>query len=179
MSWWSHPQGTPSPPRHLPFFRRTRKLTYAVRRTGDGPLTTPQLCGRLQHANSAFNAFSDFFLALDNQHVLQGVDFHVKTAGVTLRGSAPPAPKRMGKIQQAIRTALQEDELSPQTAGRLAGKLSFLTQAVFEAVGKSAMQPLYARPHDTSSQDTDKLSSALKALNTMLNHLLPAPSSPT
>ena len=98
-----------------------------------------------------------------------------RDVGVILR----PTPRRVAKLQHIIETALQTNELSPHAAGRLAGKLSFLTQAVFGSVGKSAIQPLYARSHDTSSnaRESHELSvgvrSALKALHTMLNHVQP------
>ena len=130
--------------------------------------------------NHAFHAFSDFFHIVGlrikqskaqppgRQHVLQGVDVHIDSTGVTLS----PTPRRVQKLRHAISQALQHDCLTPSEAGRLAGKLSFLTQAVFGAVGRSAMQPLYARSHDTSTFDDQSLfvglTSALKALHCML-----------
>ena len=47
-----------------------------------------------------------------------------------------------------ISLALATDSLSPEDAGRLAGRLSFLTQAVFEfgAVGKAAPAPVLTIP---------------------------------
>ena len=122
-----------------------------------------------EHADSAFNAFSDFFVVMglrvketkaqkpQSHHVLQGVDFHVDASGVTLS----PTTERVSKLQHAIRKAIEDDELKPQIAGRPAGKLSFLTQAVFGAVGRSARQPLYARSHDTSAERAEQLSVGL------------------
>ena len=66
-----------------------------------------------EHTDSAFNAFSDFFVTMglrvkesraqkpQRQHV------HVSTAGVTLS----PTTKRVGKLRPAIRKAIEDDEL--------------------------------------------------------------------
>ena len=59
---------------------------------------------------------------------------------------------------QALGNALRDNTLTPAAASRLAGKLAFLTQATFGAVGKAALQPLYSRSHDTSPNTTDELS---------------------
>ena len=80
--------------------------------------------------------------------------------GVTLS----PTARRVQKLQHAIRQALLNDCLTPREASRLAGKLAFLTQAVFGSVGRSAIQPIYARSHDTSAENDDTLSSGLDPL---------------
>ena len=105
--------------------------------------------------------------------VLQGVDVHIHQAGGTLS----PTTRRVQKLRHAMSQALQDDSLTPREASRLAGKLVFLTQAVFGSVGRSAMQPLYARSHDTSTGDdyrlSDGLRSAMKAIRHMLSNNTP------
>ena len=120
-----------------------------------------------EHAHNAFHAFSDLFHVLglrvkeskaqppQRQHVLQGVDVHIQNDGVTLS----PTTRRVQNLQHAIRQALRNDYLTPREASRLAGKLGFLTQAVFGSLGRSALQPIYARSHDTSAENDDTLSS--------------------
>ena len=65
------------------------------------------------------------------------VDVHLGSSGVRLRLT----PRRVQKLRHAIGLALQHNSLTPREAGRLAGQLSFLTQAVFGAVGRSAPNP--------------------------------------
>ena len=107
------------------------------------------------------------------QHVLQAVDVDVHHEGVALS----PTARRVQKLRHAMRQALQADSLTPREASRLAGKLAFLTQAVFGSVGRSAMQPLYARSHDTSTgadhRLSDGLRSAMKAIHHMLSNITP------
>ena len=66
---------------------------------------------------------------------------------------------------------LAQNSLSPENAG--AGRcLSFLTQAVFGAIGKAALAPVYSRSHDTAAQDRPELSERLRAALTSLGHLM-------
>ena len=107
-----------------------------------------------------------------NKHALQGVDVHVRHDGVELS----PTPRRVAKLRHAIAQSPGSNSLTPQEAGCLAGKLSFLTQAVFGAVGRSALQPIYARSHNTQADDQTLsvgLRSALSALALMLNDIRP------
>ena len=53
------------------------------------------------------------------------MNFSVSDDGVTLS----PTAARKEKIQAQIRTAIDEDSLSPDAAAKLAGRVSFLTQA--------------------------------------------------
>ena len=85
--------------------------------------------------------------------------------------SAPPyAPRHSPGVGVQLSDSTRE-------AGGLAGRLSFLTQAVFGAVGRSALQPVYARSHNTQTDDDQSLSaelrSALYALAHMLNDIKP------
>ena len=125
-----------------------------------------------EHAHNAFHAFSDLFRILglqvkeskaqppQRQHVLQGVDLHVQDDG------------DQTELQHAIQQALTNDRLTPHEASRLAGKLAFLTQAVFGSVGLSAIQPLYARSHDTTSENDDTLSAGLRSSLKAIQHML-------
>ena len=133
-----------------------------------------------EHAQNAFHTFSDLFHVLGlrvkeskaqpprQQHVVQGVDVNIQRDGVTLR----PTPRRVQKLQHAIGQALLNDCLTPREASRLAGKLAFLTQAVFGSVGRSATRPLYARSHDTSADDDDTLSDGLRSALRAIQHML-------
>ena len=119
-----------------------------------------------EHSDSAFHAFSEFFHVLGfrvkdskaqppaSRHVLQGVEVHVQQDGVELS----PTPRRVAKLRHATAQALESNSLTPPEAGRLAGRLSFLTQAVFGTVGRSALQPVYARSHNTQTDDDQSLS---------------------
>ena len=101
------------------------------------------------------------------------MDFHVRTEGVTLA----PTPNRIRKLAKTIGDALRDNAPTPAAASRLAGKLAFLTQATFGAVGKAALQPLYSHSHDTSPHTTDELSdglrAALNAIQAMLRDIQP------
>ncbi|CAE7195818.1 eIF3-S7 [Symbiodinium natans] len=59
--------------------------------------------------------------------------------------------------------ALSSDQLAPHVAHRLAGKLAFLTQAIFGALGKAALKPIYARSADAAAASDDRLSAGLRA----------------
>ena len=136
-------------------------------------------------AQSAFDAFADLFALLGlrtkpskaqepgTAHVVQGVTFQVRRDGVELR----PTESRVAKLLAAIESALVSNRLAPAAAQRLAGKLTFLTQATFGAVGKAALKPVYARASDTSATSDDELSvglrSALRALAALLRRVQP------
>ena len=94
-------------------------------------------------------------------------------------GSKTPRPNRQPVVTSSIQgvevhsSAPPHDaSLTPPEAGRLAGKLSFLTQAVFGAVGRSALQPVYARSHNTQTDDDQSLSAALQSALYALAHML-------
>eukprot|EP00439_Symbiodinium_sp_Y106_P064261 s2243_g10.t1 len=100
------------------------------------------------------------------EHVVQGVNFSVSDDGVTLS----PTAARKEKIQAQIRTAIDEDSLSPDAAAKLAGRVSFLTQAV----AKAATKDIYARAADTAAWSADSLSTGLAAALRSLDRILPA-----
>ena len=130
---------------------------------------------------SAADGFQDLFAALGfltkkskaqppaPEHVVQGVTFHIDEHGVTLS----PTPQRVAKILSQIRRALDDDSLPPHEASKLAGRVAFLTQAVFGAVARAATKAIYARAADTAAWSNDSLSTGLAAALRTLVNILP------
>ena len=97
---------------------------------------------------SAMEAFEQLFAALGfrikvsksqpaaAQHIVQGVLFGISRRGVTLS----PTPERVRRIMAQITQALQNDAMKPDEAHKLAGRLSFLTRAVFGGVEGSVRE---------------------------------------
>ncbi|OLP91089.1 hypothetical protein AK812_SmicGene27264 [Symbiodinium microadriaticum] len=103
------------------------------------------------------------------EHIVQGVTFHIDEHGVTLS----PTPQRVEKILAQIQLALDDDSLSPDDASKLAGRVAFLTQAVFGAVARAATKAIYARAADTAAWSNDSLSPGLAAALRTLVSILP------
>ena len=101
--------------------------------------------------------------------MVQGVTFNLSRRGVTVS----PTPQRVRRILAQIRRALDTDALKPDEAQKLAGRLSFLTQAVFGGVGKAPTKAIYARAADTAAHSDDKLSLGLRSALLALEHILP------
>ena len=77
---------------------------------------------------------------------------------------------------RALQTCLSQDQLSPEEAARLCGKLVFLQCSLFGMVGRAAMRPLYARSHGGSSQSlvlNQGLRSAIETLIAVLARARP------
>ncbi|CAE7567933.1 unnamed protein product, partial [Symbiodinium microadriaticum] len=104
-----------------------------------------------------------------DEHVVQGVTFHIDETGVTLS----PTPRRVEKILAQLRRALHDDSLTPDDASRLAGRVAFLTQAVFGAVARAATKAINARAADTAAWSNDALSPGLAAALKTLVDILP------
>ncbi|CAE7341292.1 unnamed protein product [Symbiodinium natans] len=131
-------------------------------------------------AQDAHDAFSDVFSLLglktkaskaqppQSAHTVQGVLFEVTSQGVRLS----PTERRRKKLLLAIEEALSSDQLAPHVAHRLAGKLAFLTQAIFGALGKAALKPIYARSADAAAASDDRLSLGLRAALMALRGIL-------
>ena len=102
------------------------------------------------------------------EHIVQGVLVSITRAGVVLQ----PTPARLQKVLTTIDTALAQDELAPDVASRLAGRLNFVTQSTFGAVGKAALQPVYSRAHDAAATSDTRLSMGLRSALLSLRHLL-------
>ena len=108
----------------------------------------------------------------NREQVIQGVHVHLGDKGVTVQ----PTRRRVLKLQAMIREVLDTGVLDPPAAQRLSGKLGFLTQAVFGAVGRAAIQPIHkraAQPARTDANLTPKLVDALLASAALLDHIQP------
>ena len=92
-------------------------------------------------------------------HVLQGVSFQLSFQGVTVA----PTARRVNHLTEHIQRALATEALTPEEAHRLAGRLAFLTQAMFGSVGRAALSPMYARSNDTAASEDARLSTGLRA----------------
>ena len=133
-------------------------------------------------ATHGFEAFADLFALLGLVtkaskaqapavgHVIQGVWMELHPDGVSLA----PTERRLTKLDAMISAALEKDELVPHMAQKLAGKLSFLTQAVFGSLGKAAISPVYqttgqqrriAKPRTPSRRASDQPSSPSKGFS--------------
>ena len=86
-------------------------------------------------ADGAFHGIAEFFELLGLQtkpskaqapataHVVQGVLVAIGEEGVVLK----PTPERIKKVTATIDEALRTDEMTPEVAGKLAGRLNFIT----------------------------------------------------
>ena len=131
-------------------------------------------------ADGAFHGMAEFFELLGLQtkpskaqapapaHVVQGVLVAVGEEGVVLK----PTPERIKKVTATIDEALRTDEMTPEVAGKLAGRLNFITQATFGALGKAALKPVYSRAHDAAASTSSGLSAGLRAALMALKALL-------
>ena len=131
-------------------------------------------------ADGAFHGMAEFFELLGLQtkpskaqapataHVVQGVLVSIGEEGVVLK----PTPERIKKVTATIDEALRTDEMTPEVAGKLAGRLNFITQATFGALGKAALKPVYSRAHDAAASTSTGLSAGLRAALMALEALL-------
>ena len=131
-------------------------------------------------ADGAFHGMAEFFELLGLQtkpskaqapataHVVQGVLVSIGEEGVVLK----PTPERVKKVTATIDEALRTDEMTPEVAGKLAGRLNFITQATFGALGKAALKPVYSRAHDAAASTSTGLSAGLRAALMALEALL-------
>ena len=135
-------------------------------------------------ALSAFNSFNDFFHSLGLQmktkkaappnrvQRLLGVIIEVESDGVRLS----PCPERVAKLQITIQHALQSNQLSPEEAQKLAGKMVFLQTTSFGQLGTAATHCLYSRASQGPSEFnrlTNALEASLRTLADILDHLSP------
>ena len=72
-----------------------------------------------------------------------------------------------------LRRALEDDSLTPDEAAKLAGRVSFLTQAAFGSVVKAATKAVYARAADAAACSSSALSTGLSAALRSLVCILP------
>ncbi len=135
-------------------------------------------------AQSAFDTFAAFFRCLglktkdkkaeapNSAQKLLGVIIEIEPEGVRLS----PCPVRVTKIKDTITKALQDNQLSPEMAHKLCGKLIFLQSTSFGQTGKAPLRCLYSRACQGASEFnrlTTALEASLRTLQTMLQHLHP------
>ena len=101
-----------------------------------------------------------------------GVFIHCLPTEIQLQ----PCPDRVAKLDGIIQEALTKNELHPDTAQKLAGKLMFLQTTVFGGTGKAALQVVYARSAQNAGDNTllnHALRAALMTLQKTLRQLVP------
>eukprot|EP00434_Breviolum_minutum_P002108 symbB.v1.2.001863.t2/scaffold77.1/size347087/34 len=88
-----------------------------------------------------------------------------------------PCPRRTAKISNIVHEVLTSNQLVPEQAQQLAGKLVFLQSSLFGSVGRAALHPLYGRAANHDGRDhvdlTHALRTALKALVQLLQTASP------
>ena len=131
-------------------------------------------------ASSGFTAFSQFFgalgllmkkkkaLAPSPKQKLLGVMFDIQQSTMFLR----PCPMRLDRMTTKIQNILSDNSLRSEEAQRLCGKLVFLQSTRFGQVGRSLLQPIYARGHSATNSDNEALNAPLRATLTTLLHML-------
>ena len=88
-----------------------------------------------------------------------------------------PCPRRTSKITNTVAGVLASNQLVPEQAQQLAGKLVFLQSSLFGSVGRAALHPLYGRAANHEGRDhvdlTHALRTALRALVQLLQTASP------
>ena len=87
-----------------------------------------------------------------------------------------PDSSRLTKMIHSLQSCLETDQLRPEEAHRLCGKLVLLQSILFGMVGMAAMHPLYARSHGGSEQSLELnqgLRGAIQALIALLGKATP------
>ena len=87
-----------------------------------------------------------------------------------------PDPERLRRVLDALRICLETDQLTPEEASRLCGKLVFLQSSLFGMAGRAPLSPIYARSHGGASQAlqlNQGLRGAIQALIAVLQSAKP------
>ena len=88
-----------------------------------------------------------------------------------------PCPRRTTKIAKVVNEVLETNQLSPEQAQQLAGKVVFLQSSLFGSVGKATLHPLYGRATNHDGREhvdlTHALRTALRALVQLLQSASP------
>ena len=118
-----------------------------------------------------FTSFARFFgalgllmkkkkaLAPSSRQKLLGVMFDIQQTDLFLR----PCSERLDRMMTKITHILSSNLLRPEEAQKLCGKLVFLQSTSFGQVGRSLLQPLYARGHTSQCSDHAALNAPLRA----------------
>ena len=136
--------------------------------------------GPEQLAQSGFQCFAQMFAALgflmkeknalppSRTQKLLGVIFEIQDSQIVLR----PCPNRTERLRGQLCTILQTDDLRPEVAQKLCGKLVFLQTTSFGQMGKSLLLPIYSRAHAGDHSPVTTLNGPLRtALSTLLRML--------
>ena len=157
----------------LLWLARTMLLIPAIHYVDDLGSVDPQ-CS----SESSFRSFDSFCSILGfrlkpskrqppgDVQKLQGVVVRLAEGGV----SVEPSASRLSKLRQSLRAILLQDRLAPGEAGRLAGKLGFLS------MGLSLTRPMYGRsqgPRDSTSSLNSGLRSSITCILALLEDPVP------
>lgn len=109
---------------------------------------------RLVRALLGDGAISDKKLAFGSPLTVLGIDIALHAGGIDL---SPEASKRV-KWSRQIKNALDNLSLTPGEASKLAGRLSWASQACFKRLGRALLYPLYRQQrarHSSFASDSD------------------------
>lgn len=103
-------------------------------------------------------------------HRIQGVQLRLMAD----RGVVSPLPHRTARVVAMIDSALETNNLCPNTAAELGGKSAFLATTTYGRIGRAPTKPVYARQHSHKTQKSrnDKLTIALRAALHCLKYIL-------
>ena len=133
-----------------------------------------------QLAQSGFECFSQMFGALgflmkqkkalppSRSQKLLGVVFDIQDTQILLC----PCPARAERLKKHIGEVLAQDELRPEVAQKLCGKLVFLQTTSFGQMGRSLLLPIYSRAHSSEHSTVTTLNGPLRTALTTLSNLL-------
>jgi hypothetical protein len=122
----------------------------------------------LEHAMNCFARFVRVLLgpdAIEETKLEYGMSLVVVGAEIkfSMEGYAcRPAPKTCRKCLADIEKALKEDSMLPGVAKKLAGRLNWSTQCLFQRVGRAMLRPIYEQKHSRSGSLRPVLRTALR-----------------
>jgi hypothetical protein len=130
-----------------------RSLHLAVGRYVDD-FFAAEVAGTEQHAMECFTRLVRALLgptAIKAEKVESGLELNVLGLHVSYdkQGmNVRVTDKKASEWSATIRTALKEEKLSPGTASKLAGRLSFAAQHTFKRAGRAALRALFRQQYD-------------------------------
>ena len=83
-----------------------------------------------------------------------------------------PCPQHSNKVLKIINDSLVSNQLCPDTAQRLAGKMVFHQTSLFGSVGRAALHPIYSRAANIDGRHHEELTHALRTALNALKSLL-------
>ena len=179
------------------FNRAGDAMSFASRRLWLAPIThyvDDCSCTEAESTNqSSYEAFETTFKHLGlrmKPKKAQPPSTKQKILGVILyhgpqEVEVQPCPERARRMTIQLQTILDSNQLEPDAAHRLAGKLLFLQSSSFGQVGRATLGPIYARAAnnqpDPRNQLTHALRTALRTVIALINNTEPrrVPFNPT